>query len=427
MPAGTAGAAYSQTLTSGGTAPFTWSVTGGALPSGTTLAASTGALSGAPSAAGTFTFTVQAANSAGTNSKQLSLTINPATAPPPPATSGQWSLGYWTQWGSPVIPVSAIDFKALTHVVQYAAIINADGSLDVNTYAVAANAKSLVSTAHAAGAKVLLGLIQPYGSTATGNFYQAATNNGATLINNIVSVLNTYGFDGVDANFQPFNTSSTGVAMTTFAPALKAQLGGKLLVVDTSITDYNYWTGLQSSIDKMNVMTYNMSGSWDPYSWHNSALYDSDGKVWSVNLAVTRYMNAGIPASKINIGIPFFGVQDTGGHLSTNFNQGITGPKQTWSSAPAQTQYSYQQIAGMINSSNSKWDSVAQVPYLSVNNPGYANDSFLSYDNAVSVAAKVNYAKSKGLGGWAIWDISSDYFPGQNPTNPLLTAVKNAR
>jgi hypothetical protein len=51
--------AYSQTLTaSGGAAPYTFTVTGGALPPGLTLAAS-GLLSGTPTTAGTFTFTVR--------------------------------------------------------------------------------------------------------------------------------------------------------------------------------------------------------------------------------------------------------------------------------------------------------------------------------------------------------------------------------
>lgn len=84
LPSGVTGTPYSQTLTATGTTPITWSLTGGALPSGLTLS-STGVISGTPSAAMTASFTVQASNSAGSNSKALSLTI---AAPPttPPAT-----------------------------------------------------------------------------------------------------------------------------------------------------------------------------------------------------------------------------------------------------------------------------------------------------------------------------------------------------
>ena len=59
----TVGAVTSQTLVaSGGTAPYSWSVTTGTLPAGLTLS-SAGVLSGTPTMAGTSTFTVQAKDS----------------------------------------------------------------------------------------------------------------------------------------------------------------------------------------------------------------------------------------------------------------------------------------------------------------------------------------------------------------------------
>jgi hypothetical protein len=74
-------APYTPTLAAtGGTAPYTWAVTGGALPAGLTLG-SNGQFSGQPAAAGTFTFTVQVTDStvpAETASKSLGLVIKPA-------------------------------------------------------------------------------------------------------------------------------------------------------------------------------------------------------------------------------------------------------------------------------------------------------------------------------------------------------------
>jgi hypothetical protein len=65
LPTGTAGIAYSQTLTpSGGTAPYTFAVAAGALPAGMTLSAA-GVLAGTPSAGGAFTFTVRATDANG--------------------------------------------------------------------------------------------------------------------------------------------------------------------------------------------------------------------------------------------------------------------------------------------------------------------------------------------------------------------------
>ena len=98
LPNGTAGVAYSQTMTaSGGTAPYAFSVTSGSLPAGLTLSTG-GVLSGTPSTAGTSNFTMQATDSVliteavgirplATGSQVFSLTI--AAAVP---TLSQWAI-----------------------------------------------------------------------------------------------------------------------------------------------------------------------------------------------------------------------------------------------------------------------------------------------------------------------------------------------
>ena len=66
LPNGTVGALYDQTVSgSGGTAPYTFAVTNGSLPTGLTLNPSTGQISGTPSAAGPFNFDITATDSNG--------------------------------------------------------------------------------------------------------------------------------------------------------------------------------------------------------------------------------------------------------------------------------------------------------------------------------------------------------------------------
>jgi putative Ig domain-containing protein/ASPM-SPD-2-Hydin domain-containing protein len=81
LPPGTVNVAYSTTLqATGGTAPYSWSVSSGALPAGLTLNSSTGATSGTPGQSGTFSFTAQVADAAGHTAQQpLSIQI---LAPP---------------------------------------------------------------------------------------------------------------------------------------------------------------------------------------------------------------------------------------------------------------------------------------------------------------------------------------------------------
>jgi hypothetical protein len=78
LPNAQVGSRYSNKLTAtGGTAPFSWSVIGGSLPPGLSLNSSSGNISGKPTSAGTYTFTIQIIDvNSVTDSKEFSLTVN---------------------------------------------------------------------------------------------------------------------------------------------------------------------------------------------------------------------------------------------------------------------------------------------------------------------------------------------------------------
>jgi FG-GAP repeat protein/putative Ig domain-containing protein len=89
LPNGTAGAPFNGAFTvMGGTAPYSFSITNGALPGGLTLDAATGELSGAPTATGAFNFAVRVADGYGCfGSRAYVLTINCPTINIEPANS----------------------------------------------------------------------------------------------------------------------------------------------------------------------------------------------------------------------------------------------------------------------------------------------------------------------------------------------------
>jgi Synergist-CTERM protein sorting domain-containing protein len=144
LPGGTVGATYSQTLAATGTTPITWSINAGTLPAGLSLDASTGEISGTPTAEGTANFTVKATNSAGSNTKTFTVTINAAPAvddssplPPhivtPPGSDNNPVTnpdGSWTLSGGGTITIPG-DAGGTTVNVPDGTIVAPDGSATI--------------------------------------------------------------------------------------------------------------------------------------------------------------------------------------------------------------------------------------------------------------------------------------------------------
>jgi chitinase len=316
-----------------------------------------------------------------------------------------WSMGYDAPYSNGYQDPTTLDWSALTHIGFLGALPNSDGTLTLSDNFVTL-VPTVVSTAHAHNVKAMFVLTGLYGPS---HFNDAITNHEAIFIANIMSVVNTYGFDGVDIdNEEAFKYT----LMTTLLSDLRTNLGKRLLSATIGVSWSGWDNTLASYCDRVSFMTYDEGTTGDPYTWFNSALHNCPTcYVWSWDLSLTRILSKGIPIAKINFGIPFYGYLETPN----------TGPRQAFGSSPTFTYLVYSQIVAGYDTARATFDSEAQMPWIAV-----SGNSWLNYDDPQSITEKVNYVKAKGLGGWIIWTLGADHIPSATPAAPLLDAVKQA-
>ena len=146
VPAGVVGTSYNsfQLQATGGTLPFQWSIKTGSLPAGLSLNSGTGTISGTPTAAGVYSFTVQETDAQGaTGTQQLSLTVTGPTCSYSLSPSSA-SVGAGASTGNTftVNTVSGCGWAASTSPTSFLHITNGfsgTGSGGVVTFSVDAN------------------------------------------------------------------------------------------------------------------------------------------------------------------------------------------------------------------------------------------------------------------------------------------------
>jgi chitinase len=171
---------------------------------------------------------------------------------------------------------------------------------------------------------------------------------------------------------------------------------------------------VQKYVDTVNLMAYDYYEPADEgTTGHNAPLFTNpaDPQHVSANRSVQEYEQAGVPADKIVLGVPFYG--HAWGEVPAKDN-GLFQPGK-----PAPGAYAnYANItANMLGHGYTRyWDSDSAVPYLY--NP--AAKIFVSYDDPQSITLKAAYAVDHKLAGIMFWDYSGD------PSGALLDAVDAA-
>lgn len=271
------------------------------------------------------------------------------------------------------------------------------------------------------------------------NKFSDVAANAATrenFANSAVDFIRKYKFDGVDLDWEyPVGGGLTGNSArpedkqnhTLLLQTVRDKLdiaGAKdnkqyLLTIASSAgpayAQNNELAKIAKIVDWINIMTYDFNGGWQNISAHNAPLYfdqtaENNGvpnaESFNVAAGVQGHIDAGIPVNQIVLGTPFYG-RGWGGCATTNNGeyQNCTGVSTvgTWEKGV----FDFTDLENNYINKNGYtryWNNQAKVPYLY--NPQTKN--FISYDDAESFGHKIDFIKSKGLGGAMFWDISGD-------------------
>lgn len=350
------------------------------------------------------------------------------------ARADVWVTAYYAGWMQNYLAASNVDFSAVSHIIHFALVPNPDGTLDAESNVVTPpNVTDLVKRAHAAGKKVLISI----GGANSQFGFQGASDSAhrVTFISNIVDFVSLNGYDGADIDWEPLVSSDVAL-FTNLVSGLRTALNSpSLLLTAATASQPVMFSSLQDQFDQINLMTYDLSGPWAGWvTWFNAPLFNggyrfpsTGGLVPSTEGMVNDFIAAGVAATKLGIGIDFYGVIWAGG--SGTSAGGATLPRQTWVTAPTTTPVAYYSLmTSFYQPQRYFWDTNAQAAYLSVDNSGSSNDRFISYDDEHSCQVKISYARNRGLGGVMIWELGGGYRATQpaGQRDPLLQAIKQA-
>lgn len=314
-------------------------------------------------------------------------------------------FGYYSSWNFFGYPE---ELKTTCDVINLCfGYVRSDYTIDVSQI-IAVLEQVLAVRNH--GVRVVLS-IQGYGSDGVNFSRAASTDEGRKkLAQSMLNVIETYHLDGIDIDWEyPGYNTGTSVSVDKANYTLLCKQINETLkkansdyLVTAAIPGggngpYRFDLGNVSKyLDYIHIMTYDLQNG--SKATHHSALYDSSATMsgCSVASSVNTYLANGVPASKIVIGLAFYGKRTSASSLGGTARGGYKAlvydviVKDYLSRLNKDVEYGF--------------DEIAQAPYLIDKTNGY----FITYEDERSITAKCEYAIKNNIGGVMIWELGED-------------------
>ncbi|MER5680443.1 glycoside hydrolase family 18 chitinase [[Kitasatospora] papulosa] len=404
-----------------------------------------------------YSYTVQARDTAdqtGPVSASVAVRTTGTTDPGNPGTGAKINLGYFTEWGvygrnyHVKNLVTSGSAAKITHInyafgnVQngkctigdsyadydkaYTADQSVDGVADTWDQPLRGNFNQLRKLkAKYPHIKVLWSF---GGWTWSGGFPQAAQNPAAfaqSCYDLVEDPRWADVFDGIDIDWEYPNAcgltcdTSGPAALKNVASALRAKFGTGNLVTAAITADGSAggkidaadYAGAAQSMNWYNVMTYDFFGAFAPKgpTAPHSPLTSYSGipqEGFNSAAAIAKLKAQGVPASKLLLGIGFYGRGWTGVTQSA--------PGGTATGAAPGTYEAGNEDYKVLKNTCPATGTIAGTAYA------HCGTNWWSYDTPATITSKMAWANSQGLGGAFFWEFSGDTANGE-----LVTAMDN--
>ncbi|MFV0498838.1 MAG: glycoside hydrolase family 18 protein [Bacilli bacterium] len=301
------------------------------------------------------------------------------------------------------------NLKSLSHInLSFAKVVDQKGTVEFDPYD---EQKLVALRTQNPNIKISLAI----GGWGAGNFSEAAStlDNRENFTKTTLAIVEKYNLDGVDLDWEYPCFSDSGISSSPDDKVnftkLMSEIRNGLNNLETEnekkyiltfaaganekLVDCVELEKLNEITDFMNLMTYDMGGSFG-IAGHHASLYPSEltekkGGAHFVDL----YVQAGYPIQKIVYGAAFYGRGGTG---VDRIGSQITGEEGLY--------FDYHDIKKMEQDEavSCFYDDIAKGAYC------MCDGTFITYDNADSIKAKLEYVKEHKLAGIMFWEHATD-------------------
>ncbi|TDL24245.1 chitinase [Rickenella mellea] len=380
-----------------------------------------------------------------------------------------WYAGYHVD----DVPLSSVSWDKYTHMAFFVATTTDDSaqlSTDLSNGTVL---PEFVSLAHKHGVKAGISIGGWTGSIWFSSFMGSAANR-TRFVTSVTDFVKKYKLDYVDFDWEypnrqgigcnTINANDTANFLAFLQELRQTEVGKKLIIsAATSLFPWNDATGAPMTdakpfadvFDFIEIMNYDVWGPWSSSVGPNAPLNDScaapANQQGSAVAAVKAWTAAGMPTSKIVLGVPAYGhsfyVAPSNAFVSNSTTTLAAYPPFDNSLAPHGDAWSGDDdlpttdvcgnpmgvggtfaFRGMVEGGwltkagkpasgiLSRFDGCSQTPYVYNASDG----TMISYDNAQSFRAKGDYIKQNKLRGFAMFETGGDF------NNVLLDSILEA-